>query len=148
MTKAEYVRSLVAVLVVWMLASVFITGGEESRWHAEAESNTNAVAAQHRQPMGVGHPSFVSPHASPIAVSDNSVFVVNTPSDTLDVIDAKTNGNGAEKFWNCGDIKVIKCSGGRGCPVAPVKTTVNTTNTEARGARTSAAGGGPRGAWV
>jgi YVTN family beta-propeller protein len=32
----------------------------------------------------------MSPHASPIAVNAGRVFVVNTPSDTVDVIDAKT----------------------------------------------------------
>ena len=39
-------------------------------------------------PMAVGHPNFLSPHASPIAQHGNDVFVVNTPADTLDVIDA------------------------------------------------------------
>ena len=38
----------------------------------------------------VGHPTFVSPHASPIRVVSNLVFVVNTPADTVDVINAKT----------------------------------------------------------
>ncbi len=36
----------------------------------------------------VGHPEFASPHVSPIAVTGGSVFVVNTPADTVDVIDA------------------------------------------------------------
>jgi len=57
------------------------------------ESNP-AVAAKAvgspRKPAAVGHPTFVSPHASPIAISGGHVFVVNTPSDTVDVIDAKT----------------------------------------------------------
>lgn len=35
----------------------------------------------------VGHPSFLSPHASPIAFHDGLVFVTNTPADTVDVID-------------------------------------------------------------
>ena len=38
----------------------------------------------------VGHPTFASPHAAPIAVHGDNVFVVNTPSDTVDVIDRKT----------------------------------------------------------
>ncbi|HIG31306.1 MAG TPA: YncE family protein [Verrucomicrobiales bacterium] len=38
----------------------------------------------------VGYPDFLSPHSNPIAVSGDSVFVVNTPADTLDVIDRKT----------------------------------------------------------
>ncbi|NCF77707.1 MAG: hypothetical protein GWP45_10990 [Proteobacteria bacterium] len=38
----------------------------------------------------ISHPSFISPHAQPIAVFRDSVFVVNTPSDTLDVIHTKS----------------------------------------------------------
>ena len=41
-------------------------------------------------PSAVGHPTFLSPHASPIAVIGGRVFVVNTPADTVDVIDAET----------------------------------------------------------
>ncbi len=39
----------------------------------------------------VGHPTFVSPQANPIAVWGDRVFVVNTPADTVDVIDAGTH---------------------------------------------------------
>lgn len=35
----------------------------------------------------IGQPTFVSPHTNPIAVLGDRVYVVNTPSDTLDVID-------------------------------------------------------------
>ena len=38
----------------------------------------------------VGHPTFNSPHASPIAVNGGYVFVANTPADTVDVIDASS----------------------------------------------------------
>lgn len=38
----------------------------------------------------VGHPTFLSPHAGPIASSQGRVLVVNTPADTLDVVDAAT----------------------------------------------------------
>ena len=38
----------------------------------------------------VGYPCFVSPHTSPIVISEQRVFVVNTPADSLDVIDART----------------------------------------------------------
>ena len=47
-------------------------------------------AGSPRRPLRVGHPTFSSPHASPIAVHGGSVFVVNTPADTVDVIDSKT----------------------------------------------------------
>lgn len=43
-----------------------------------------------KAPAKVGHPSFLSPHASPIVVQGEQVFVVNTPSDTVDVIGVKT----------------------------------------------------------
>ena len=39
-------------------------------------------------PDDVGHLTFMSPHASPIAVAGGYVFVANTPADTVDVIDA------------------------------------------------------------
>ena len=59
----------------------------------EAESQTDSsVAAEHEanqasQDSAVGHPTFVSPHASPIAIHGGLVFTVNTPADTVDVID-------------------------------------------------------------
>ena len=48
---------------------------------------SNAVSSKMQK---VGHPTFVSPHASPIRLNGQLVFVVNTPSDTVDVIDADT----------------------------------------------------------
>lgn len=41
-------------------------------------------------PSRIGHPTFLSPHANPIAVHRGRVFVANTQSDTLDVIDARS----------------------------------------------------------
>jgi YVTN family beta-propeller protein len=40
----------------------------------------------------VGHPGFASPHSQPIAIlpDGSSVYVVNTPADTVDVLDAAT----------------------------------------------------------
>ena len=38
---------------------------------------------------GVGHPTFASPHARPIAVAGGAVYVANTPADTVDVIDMR-----------------------------------------------------------
>ena len=37
-----------------------------------------------------GHPTFNSPHASPIAVNGGYVYVANTPADTVDVIEASS----------------------------------------------------------
>lgn len=41
-------------------------------------------------PTAVTTPTFMSPHAAPIAVSGGLVFVVNTPANTVDVIKAST----------------------------------------------------------
>ncbi|MEM8670600.1 MAG: ankyrin repeat domain-containing protein [Planctomycetota bacterium] len=38
----------------------------------------------------VGHPMLMSPHVRPIVMNEGKVFVANTPSDTVDVIDAKS----------------------------------------------------------
>ena len=35
---------------------------------------------------GLGHPTFLSPHARPLAVRGAFVYVANTPADTLDVV--------------------------------------------------------------
>ncbi len=35
----------------------------------------------------IGHPTFLSPHGKAIAINGDRVYVVNTPDDTLDVID-------------------------------------------------------------
>jgi YVTN family beta-propeller protein len=52
--------------------------------------NTDAEVGAPQEPAVVGHPTFMSPHAAPIAVNGDRVFVVNTPADTVDVIDGKT----------------------------------------------------------
>ena len=60
-------------------------------WYGGAAPASAArKATTPQQPADVGHPTFVSPHASPIAISGGRVFVVNTPSDTVDVINRKT----------------------------------------------------------
>lgn len=48
------------------------------------------AAAETPAQKEIGYPSFLSPHASPIAVHGERVFVANTPSDTVDVIDSKS----------------------------------------------------------
>ena len=49
---------------------------------------TVAAGSPVKIPTATGHPTFMSPHAAPIAVNGSYVFVVNTPSDTVDVINA------------------------------------------------------------
>ena len=41
-------------------------------------------------PTPISHSSYMSPHASPIALSNGHVFVVNTPDDTVDIIQTKS----------------------------------------------------------
>lgn len=41
-------------------------------------------------PATVGHPSFLSPHFHPIALHHDHLFVVNTPADTVEIIDTKS----------------------------------------------------------
>lgn len=47
-------------------------------------------ASTPKPPAKIGYPSLMSPHSSPIALNENRLFVVNTPSDTVDVINTKT----------------------------------------------------------
>lgn len=42
-------------------------------------------------PSDDGHPTFASPHFNPLAISNGLIYVVNTPADTLDVIDSTIN---------------------------------------------------------
>lgn len=60
------------------------------RRHAAALLCVLLLAAPVRGAEPTGQPAFASPHAAPIALSPvtGEVYVVNTPADTLDVIDA------------------------------------------------------------
>ena len=49
---------------------------------AKRDTHTNS---QHI--TDVGHPTLMSPHASPIALHGEFVFVVNTPADTVEIIE-------------------------------------------------------------
>ena len=69
-------------------------------WTAQGQAQPTGEARKGysgppKPPAKIGHPSFLSPHASPIAVYGERVFVVNTPSDTVDVISTKTGKIGA-----------------------------------------------------
>ncbi len=77
MTRVAFLASVVLFLAAAML--------NQPKPKAAVESDKVPPA-----PVQVGHPTFVSPHASPIAVCNELVFVVNTPADTVDVIEAKT----------------------------------------------------------
>lgn len=74
-------------------------------------------------------------------------FASGLDSCSAAVSDPKTNGNGAEKFWNCGDIRITKCSGDHCHGTTATTTTTNaettttvtgTTITDAASATTAA----------
>lgn len=48
------------------------------------------LAAAAEVSSAAGHPGFLSPHSTPIAVTGGVVLVANTAADTVDVIDATT----------------------------------------------------------
>ncbi|MGE3818352.1 MAG: hypothetical protein AB7I30_02875, partial [Isosphaeraceae bacterium] len=62
-------------------------GAPQRSTREPGSSNRSAEAGVPEPPATVGHPSFLSPHASPIVQSGDFVFVANTPADTVDVID-------------------------------------------------------------
>ncbi|HIF32979.1 MAG TPA: hypothetical protein EYQ75_15140 [Planctomycetaceae bacterium] len=92
MTRSAYTWIFAAFACLVLLGTSFSPGVEESDIGTAAapapalDSETSSPP----EPSTVGHPTFASPHASPIAVNGDNVFVVNTPSDTVDVIDRQT----------------------------------------------------------
>jgi YVTN family beta-propeller protein len=76
-------NGLTAIVSTLVFGSILASSSPLTNGDAAEKTNPKLAAA-------IGHPSFLSPHASPIALNRNRVFVVNTPSDTVDVIDKKT----------------------------------------------------------
>ena len=85
MTATNTLRSAFGFSLLAMLGSVIVFA--ESQQQVESQSGNSQ---RQFEPTQIGHPSFVSPHASPIAINNNLVFVTNTPADTVDVIDPQT----------------------------------------------------------
>ena len=69
-----------SILSGWLLQSTAKTVKESS----------NLKANTLKAPAKIGYPSLMSPHSAPIALYGNRLFVANTPSDTVDVINTKT----------------------------------------------------------
>ena len=76
-------RAAIAGLTLTLVA-LFCASLRPSRSSADSKSTTPPPQRL------AGQSTFMSPHARPIAVSGGHVFVVNTPDDTVDVIDART----------------------------------------------------------
>ena len=76
-------RFALPVLVFSVFLGIWISG----RFEHGLASQVSTGQGNADFPKQVGHPPFLSPHASPIKVHGDRVFVVNTPADTVDVID-------------------------------------------------------------
>lgn len=50
----------------------------------------SSLFADDRFPKEIGYPSFMSPHALPVAIHGQNLFVVNTPADTVDIVNLQT----------------------------------------------------------
>ncbi|MEO1843797.1 MAG: hypothetical protein ABGZ37_05915, partial [Akkermansiaceae bacterium] len=81
MTKFNLTLISATVLIGAFLGSGWIAQGLAK----PAEAAGKTPAGSPNAPAKIGHPSFLSPHASPIALHGKRLFVVNTPSDTVDV---------------------------------------------------------------
>ncbi len=89
MTKTGITTLLTTVLVGLFVGLGWFAQSLAKPVRANAAEADEALA-EPASPKEVGHPSFMSPHASPIALDRNRVFVANTPSDTVDVIDTES----------------------------------------------------------
>lgn len=90
MKKSAVALMLTALLFSCSIAQKRKESPEQTR-RASGTPVADAASDHLQRPTAVGHPAFMSPHASPIAVNRNHVFVVNTPADTVDVIHTKTH---------------------------------------------------------
>ncbi|HJN12261.1 MAG TPA: ankyrin repeat domain-containing protein [Pirellulaceae bacterium] len=89
MTRSRLTCLVAILLCAAFLSAIVIPVGSEPGASA-ASASARKRGDSPRRPLRIGHPTFASPHASPIAINGGDVFVVNTPADTVDVIDAKT----------------------------------------------------------
>ncbi len=87
MTQLHWTGLGLALLCAAVLCCVVLPAGYGD---AAAHSPSRPQGDSPGRPLRTGHPTFASPHASPISLHDSTVFVVNTPADTVDVIDVQT----------------------------------------------------------
>lgn len=84
MTKSRLTLLAATVLCAAMLCSIVVPDGTGHGVSAAPFAASRERAP--RRPLRVGHPTFASPHASPIAVHDGVVFVVNTAGDPMGAV--------------------------------------------------------------
>lgn len=96
------IKNYLPILAVFFLSlSIFACGGSSSAPEGDdvvvppADNNLSFSPPPIMTPIASnfdidsiapGHPFFNSPHSNPIVINNGYVYVVNTPSDTLDVI--------------------------------------------------------------
>ncbi|MEO1525315.1 MAG: ankyrin repeat domain-containing protein [Planctomycetota bacterium] len=82
-------RSTLVTLIVTSFVGASLLCNEREK-HSPVVNQTSIQTESASAISPVGHPFFASPHSNPIAICGNHVFVVNTPADTVDVIDRQT----------------------------------------------------------
>ena len=87
MSVMKNTSTVLMLLVLVSFAVIEVTATSKQKADSTTTIDHSKTPAK---PTPIGHPTFVSPHAKPIASVGGQVFVVNTPSDTVDVIDAAT----------------------------------------------------------
>ena len=85
MQSSQLTTSLLALLFASSIGIGFLLEGD-----ARQEKNSQQADKKNQRTKKVGHPSLMSPHSDPIALFKNRLFIANTPSDTVDVINTKT----------------------------------------------------------
>ncbi|MGI9242611.1 MAG: hypothetical protein ACR2RV_17580, partial [Verrucomicrobiales bacterium] len=91
MTKHQ-LFTVPAVLVIGLasIAGLFRDSLAEPATSDAGDSKVSEPRGASLRGTEIGHPSLLSPHASPIAHQGERVFVANTPADTVDVIDTRS----------------------------------------------------------
>lgn len=97
MTKTHLTFLAAILLCVVILCSMVMPGGTESGATA-APSAAGKRGRSPRRPLRVGHPTFASPHASPIAVRGDLLYVIPFKSNN------KTQLSGGAKDDIDGDL--------------------------------------------
>ena len=85
MKNSYLIASLIILLLSASIGLGFLLEGD-----AEEPDNNKKNGHQIEPPNQVGYPSLMSPHSNPTALLNSHLFVANTPSDTVDVINTKT----------------------------------------------------------
>ena len=85
MKNSYLITSLIIALLSASIGLGFLLEGD-----AEEQVNNKTNEPQIEPPNQVGYPSLMNPHSNPTALLSSHLFVVNTPSDTVDVINTKT----------------------------------------------------------